>query len=370
MSRPPLELVGEGLATLSAYRTRPDAAPIKLDANESPWPLPDEARARLAEVLRDAPLHRYPDLLATELRAALAERMGAAPDELLLGVGSDEVIGILMAAFGQPRSGAARAVALYPSPSFVMYPITARVHGLEPVEVALREDWSLDLAGMRAAIEAHRPNLVFLATPNNPTGNAFDEEALLAIVEAAPDALVVIDEAYAPFRGHSHSRWVERHANVGVLATLSKVGLAGVRLGWIRMHRELVAEAEKARPPYNLGTLTQLAAQLFLREMPWVLDAQVQAIVAERSRLQDALRAIPGVRVHPSVANFLLIEVGDAPLLHAAMLARGVQLRAFSSEPRLARHLRVTVGTPEENDRLLAALREAIPEAVGEAESL
>ena len=367
MSGPPLEIVRAGLASLSAYRTRPDPAPIKLDANESPWPLPDVARARLGEVMRDAALNRYPDLLSRDVRAALADRMDAAPEELLLGVGSDEVIGILMAAFGQPRPGAARAVALHPSPSFVMYPITARVHGLDPIEVPLEEDWSLDVDAMRAAIEVHRPNLIFLATPNNPTGNALDEDALLAIVEAAPDALVVIDEAYAPFAGRSHSGWVDLHANVGVLRTLSKVGLAGLRLGWIRMHPALVVEAEKARPPYNLSTPTQLAAQLFLRDMPWILDEQVAAIVAERARLGDALASVEGLRVHPSEANFFLLEVQDAPRVHAGLLARGVQLRAFANEPRLARHLRATVGTPEENDRLLAALREAIAEAVAEA---
>jgi histidinol-phosphate aminotransferase len=360
MSEPPLEIAAEVLADLSAYRTKPDPAPIKLDANESPWPLPDAARARLAEVLGEAPLHRYPDLLARDVRRALAARLGAAPEELVLGVGSDEVIGVLMTALSRPRPGAARATVLYPTPTFVMYPITTRVHGLEPVEVPLRDDWSLDVDATCAAVAARRPNLVFLATPNNPTGNTFDDAALRAVVEAAPEALVVIDEAYGPFAGRSLNDWVDRHPNVAVLGTLSKVGLAGLRLGWVRLHPALANEVEKARPPYNLNLYAQLAARVVLEELPHVLDEQVERIVAERARLGEALAAIDGVRVFPSQANFFLVEVPDAAAVHARLLERGVQVRRFGSIPRLSRHLRVTVGTPEEDDRLIEALAKAL----------
>jgi histidinol-phosphate aminotransferase len=360
MSGPPLDIAGEALAGLSAYRTKPDPAEVKLDANESPWPLPDEARARLAEVLAEAPLHRYPDLLARDLRRALSRHVGAAPEELVLGVGSDEVIGILMTALGRPRPGAARATVLYPTPTFVMYPITTRVHGLEPVEVPLRDDWSLDVDATRDALAESRPNLVFLATPNNPTGNTFDDASLRAVVEAAPGALVVIDEAYAPFAGRSLNDWVDRHPNVAVLGTLSKVGLAGLRLGWVRLHPALATEVEKARPPYNLNLYAQLAARVLLEEMPEVLDAQVARIVAERARLGEALDAIDGVRAFPSAANFFLVEVPDAAAVHGRLLEQGVQVRRFASIPRLSRHLRVTVGTPEEDDRLLEALANAL----------
>lgn len=359
VDEPPLSIVREALRPLAAYRTKPDPAPVKLDANESPWPLPDDARARLVEVLRDAPLHRYPDLLARDVRRAIATYTDTPLDELVLGVGSDEVIGVMMAALGQPRPGAARATVLYPTPTFVMYPITSRVHGLEPVEVPLRDDWSLDVDATVDAIRAHRPNLLFFATPNNPTGNPFTDEALAAVVAAAPDALVVIDEAYAPFAGRTLGDWVATHPNVAVLGTVSKVGLAGLRLGWGRMHPALATEVEKARPPYNLSLLTQLAARVLL-SLGHVLDAQVERIVAERERLGAALAGIEGVRVHPSAANFFLIELDDAAGVHERLLERGVQVRRFGGEPRLARHLRVTVGTPEEDDRFLEALASAL----------
>lgn len=357
MSRPPLGIAGEALASLSAYHTPPDPAPIKLDANESPWPLPEAARRRLGEVLAELPLHRYPDGGATRLKAALAERLGARPEELLLGVGSDEVIGILLAAFDRPRPGAARPTVLFPTPTFVMYPITSRIQGFDPVEVPLDDAFGLDVEAMLEAIATHRPNLVFLASPNNPTGNAFEEAALRRIVEAAPDALVVIDEAYGPFAGRTHQGWVDEHPNVGVMSTLSKIGLAGLRVGWIRMHPELAHEAEKARPPYNLSLAAQRAATLFLEELSGVLDEAVARIVEERESLAARLDALEGLRMLPSAANFFLVEVPDAEAWRAALLEHGIQVRSFAKIERLRPYLRITVGTPAENLRLVEVLQ-------------
>lgn len=359
MSGPPLSIVGEALAPLVAYRAKPDPAPIKIDANESPWSLPEAARLRVAEVLAETPLHRYPDGAATELKAALAARLGARPEQLLLGAGSDEVIGILMAAFDRPRDGGKAAV-LYPTPTFVMYPVTSRVHGFTPLEVPLDESYGLDVPAIRAALADHATNLVFLASPNNPTGNRFGDQNIEEIIRAAPDALTIVDEAYVPFAGRSLGDWTERHPNMGVMGTLSKVGLAGLRVGWIRMHPELVLEAEKARPPYNLGVFTQRLATLFLTELADVLDGQVRAIVEARDELGAALGQIEGVRVAPSEANFFLIEVEDAAAIQAALRGRGILVRRFANDARLARSLRVTVGTPEENERFVAALRAGI----------
>jgi histidinol-phosphate aminotransferase len=357
---PPLHLVRDALAGLAAYRTPPDPPPIKLDANESPWPLPAEARARLAERLAEAELHRYPDLSAREVKRLIAARLGARPEELVLGVGSDEVIGMLMTSLAQPRARAARPAVVVPTPSFVMIPLTARVHGLEPIEVPLADDWSLDRPAMLAAIAEHRPNLVYLVSPNNPTGNALSDDEVRAMVEAAPESLVIIDEAYGPFAGASRGAWCERHPHVAVLGTLSKVGLAGLRVGWARMHPELAAQVEKARPPYNLNTYAQLAVQVILGELPHVLDDALARIVRERERLSQALSALPDLRVWPSEANFLLVESDEAEALHAALLATGIGVRRFASAPRLARHLRITVGTPEENDALVDALRHTL----------
>lgn len=368
---PPLSIVGERLRGLSPYRTPPHPAPTKLDANESPWGLPPAVKERLAAALAETPLHRYPDARSGALRQLLAARLDADPDELVLGVGSDEVISLLMAAFDRPRldatsqdttsqnaaAGGASASVVFPTPTFVMYPVAARIHGLAPEPVPLCPDWRLDRPAMLARIERARPNLIALPSPNNPTGNAFDDQDILAIVEASPDALVLIDEAYGPFSGRSLNGWVATHPNVAVMGTLSKIGLAGLRVGWVRLHRDLAAEVEKIRPPYNLNRLSERAAEVLLGEFSAVVDTQIEAICAERERLGDALRQLPTLRVAPSQANFFLVECeGSAELLYRALLEDGVQVRRFAAEPRLKSHLRITVGTPSENERLLAAL--------------
>ena len=350
-----LGLVGERFAELTAYTTRPEPAPVRLDANESPWPLSREARRAFLDVMAGAALNRYPDLFATRLRSALARRLGAQRSEVVCGVGSDEVIGLLMGVLDRPRLGAPQAVVLYPSPGFTMYGLTARVRGLAPVEVPLADDFTLDVRAMCRAIEEHRPNLIFIASPNNPTGNAFSDDDLRAVVLAAPDALVVLDEAYAPFAGRSLSAWVDEHPNVAVLGTLSKVGLAGLRVGWVRVRPSLASELEKARPPYNMATPSQEAAAVLLDDHADALDEAVRAIVEERERLASALSQ-RGLRVYPSDANFLLIEVGDAAAVHSRLLEAGVQVRRFARIERLSRHLRVTVGTSEDTAAFLSAL--------------
>lgn len=355
MSGPPLGIVGEALATLRAYVPKPASGALVLDANESPWPLPEEARRRLSEVLAEVPLHRYPDGAASELKAALAAKLGASVEELLVGVGSDEVISILMAAFDRAR-GEGRPTVLYPTPTFVMYAISARIHGFEPVGVPLDASFRLDVPAMERALGERAPNLVFLASPNNPTGTRFADDAIEAVVRASPGSLVVIDEAYAHFADRGVSELVKRHPNVAVMGTLSKVGLAGLRVGWVRMNEALIAEAEKARPPYNLNSLSQRAATLFLTELAEVLDVHVARIVTARAELFEELAAIEGVRVVPSQANFILIDVGDAGAAHRGLLERGIQVRRFADDRRLAGMLRVTVGTSEENHRFIGAL--------------
>lgn len=358
--KPPLERIRPALGPMSAYHP-PSAPPVKLDANESPWPLPAEARALVAAAVADVPLHRYPDVRADELRAAIAARYGGAPDELVIGAGSDEVIAILMLACARPG-----AVALFPEPTFVMYRVSATTHGLTPVGVPLRDDWSLDVDAMVAAIEARSPALVFLATPNNPTGNAFDERDVRTILAAAPGSIVVIDEAYQAFAGRSLAHLCEEHPNAAALGTLSKIGLAAARVGWARMHRALAHEVDKARQPYNLNALSQRLACLALGDLAPVLERHVAAIVAERARLAAALGAFDALTVFPSQANFLWVRVdGDAGALCDALRGDGVGVRAFGGDASGAGHVRVTVGTPGEDDRLLAALPAALAAAAG-----
>jgi histidinol-phosphate aminotransferase len=360
MTSPLAPLIRRTLAPLSAYKAFAQPFPAKLDANESPWSLPPAARARIAERLSLLDYNRYPDAGAHELREALAGRLGADdPDSLVLGVGSDEPIAMLMRTLSEPKQGQARARVLFPDPSFVMYEMRAIVEDLEPVAVALDGAFQLDMERMAQSIERARPNLIFLASPNNPTGNCFRSEDIERTIELAPDALVVIDEAYGAFSGRTLSPLMARFPNVAVMGTLSKIGFAAARVGWVRLPRELADAVEKSRQPYNLNSLSQAVATLALTELWPTLEAQIAAIREERTRLGEALAELPRLTLFPSDANFFLVRVErDAQELAARLLERGVSVRAFkSASSRLAGHLRITVGTPAENDLLLANLR-------------
>jgi histidinol-phosphate aminotransferase len=307
-------------------------------------------------------LERYPDARASELKARIAERTGARPESLLVGTGSDEVIALLMTALARPQARAPQPVVLVPTPTFVMYKVTARAHGWKVVEVPLDPAWDLDSSAMTRAIEVTVPNLVFVASPNNPTGNAMSEDRIAALALGAPEALVVVDEAYLDYSGKpSLRRWRERFPNLAVLRTLSKVGLAGLRVGWLEADEALVAEIDKVRQPFNVSTTTQAAAAAVLAEAWTEVQAEVAAVVRERERVARAVAALPGFDVTRSDANFLWIGTPKpARETFDALLARGVLVRSFhGAGGRLANRLRVTVGTPEENDAFLEALRSA-----------
>ncbi len=340
------------IRALSAYHVPEAAGLIKLDAMENPFPWPEELRAAWLDRLRDVPLNRYPDPAGRALVARLREAMAIPADQaVLLGNGSDELIQIIaLAVAGEGRS------VLAPAPSFVMYEMIARFAGLDFVGVPLRADFSLDLPAMRAAIARHRPAVIFLAYPNNPTGNHWARADVEAVLDAAP-GLVVVDEAYEPFADDSFMADLGRWPHLLVMRTLSKFGLAGLRLGYLCGPADWLAEFDKLRLPYNINVLTQVTAA-FALEHKAVFDAQAEAIRAERARLAAALAALPGLMVHPSAANFLLLRVpaGRADALHAGLRAAGVLVKNLSGAGGLlADCLRVTVGTPAENDALLAA---------------
>ncbi|MEO0326488.1 MAG: histidinol-phosphate transaminase [Myxococcota bacterium] len=353
-------------ATLVKYGVPQNAAfEAKLDANESPYTLSPELREGLARRLADLSLHRYPDAAATQLRQRLAASLAASPEELVLGTGSDEVIAMLINAFAGPE----RAV-LFPGPSFVMYAITARSHGVRPVEVPLAADFRLDEEALRRALEAEAPAVAFYASPNNPTGNVFDEAVLGRLARAFPATLHVVDEAYGPFRRAaggdapaSHVGLLRTHGNVALLGTLSKIGLAGLRVGWLRARPALAAEIEKSRQPFNLNAPAQAAATYVLEAGEEELAARIGAIVEARGALLRGLEALPGVTPFPTEANFVLFRLAegtDASRFKASLAERGVAVRVFTRHPRLAGHVRVTVGTPEENALFLLALAELL----------
>ncbi len=346
------------LAELRPYRVPPEPPATKLDANESPWPLPPEARALLAAALHTMDLHRYPDGRAMELRNALAWGLGGTPDEYVLGVGSDELISLLATAMSNPRPGAPRPVVVFPEPTFVMYGMTSRAHGWETVGVPLDDTWSLDLPIMLETLERVRPNIVYYATPNNPTGNDFAHEAIETLVTSFPDTLHVIDEAYGAYSDQSFATLCQKHPQCALMGTLSKVGFAAIRVGWIRLPEPLAYELEKVRQPFNLNAISQRIATLALTELSPMLEEQITLVVAERERLEARLSQYDALRCFPSNANFILVESAvDVTELCSRLLDREIAVRRFSGgDSRLRRCIRITVGTPRENERLIEAL--------------
>jgi histidinol-phosphate aminotransferase len=325
---------------------------VKLDAMENPYPLPEQLRRELAEVLAHADLNRYPEPSGRKLRELLARKMRVPQGmELLLGNGSDDLIQIVTLALARPG-----AAMMFPVPTFVMYGMNATLTGMRAVAVPLREDFSFDAEDFVARMHAERPALVFLAYPNNPTGVLYPEEDVLKVIRAA-EGLVVIDEAYHVFAGKSFMPRLPEFPNLVIIRTVSKLGLAGIRLGYLAGRPEWVAEFNKVRQAYNVGVLTQAAA-LFALERLEVLEAQAALIRAQREELGKALAALKGITVFPSQANFFLLRVPQAERVFERLRRQGVLVRNL--HPGVAGCLRITVGTPDENRILLTALREAL----------
>lgn len=343
----------------SAYPVAPSAADvIKLDAMECPYPLPPRVRQAIADAVSATPLNRYPQADLSALKAEVAAAFGVPPEaDLLFGNGSDELIHLLVQACCEPGD-----TVLSPWPSFVYFEMAARFDHARFEGVPLTADLELDLPAMLAAIEQHQPKLVFLALPNNPTGGLWSDEAVEAILQAAP-GLVVIDEAYQPFAGHSWMPRVARLPNAVVMRTVSKIGLAGLRFGYLAGHPDWIAQIDKVRPPYNVDVLTQAVLRAVLRDKA-VLDEQAARLRADREPLARALAALPGVRVYPSAGNFILARFSgklDGNAVHLALKTRKILIRNFSAaHPLLANCLRISVGTPEENAALLAALQDIL----------
>jgi histidinol-phosphate aminotransferase len=336
---------------------------VRLDANEAPPLTSPCVRDAVARAVERTALERYPDARARELKARIAERTGARPEELLVGTGSDELISLLLIALARPRPPAPRVAVVVPAPTFVMYRITARTHGALAVEVPLDASWDLDVGAMKSAIERMQPSVVFVASPNNPTGNRMTDARLEALLASAGDALFVLDEAYVDYAGPSLRTWRARHPRLGILRTLSKVGLAALRIGWLEADEGLVREVDKARQPFNVSATSQAAAAAVLGEAWGEVQAHVAGIVQERARVGAAIRAMPGFDVTPSDANFLWVATPrPAAEVHGALLERGILVRSFhAAGGRLAARLRVTIGTPAENDALLGALAGVVP---------
>lgn len=347
--------IRQDIRELSAYHVADASGMVKLDAMENPYVWTDELRQQWKELLTQTDVNRYPDPSGHQLKQQLRQVMGVPADmEIMLGNGSDEIIQIIAMAL----SGSGRSI-LSVDPGFVMYKMIATFCGMKYIGVSLKEDdFSLDVPAILQAMDQHQPAVVFLAYPNNPTGNLFDEQQVIKVIEAAP-GLVVIDEAYAPFTDETFMNRLGQYDNLVVMRTVSKMGLAGLRLGFLAGPADWLNEFEKLRLPYNINTLTQLSAELAMKNHT-VFDEQTARIRQQRSLVNAGLTQMDGLKVYPSDANFILIKTGSgqAKRIHDGLREKGILIKQLDgSAPMLQDCLRITIGTEEENRLLLSALK-------------
>lgn len=350
--------IRQDIQSMHAYAIQPSDGMVKLDAMENPYSLPDALKAELGHRLGQLAVNRYPAAQIEQLRKKLIDHVQLPTGyDLMLGNGSDELISLLAIACDVPN-----ASILAPVPGFVMYAMSAQLQGLAFHGVPLRADFELDEAAMLEAIRHHKPALLYLAYPNNPTANLWDAEVMNRLITAQGEhgGLVVIDEAYQPFASKSYLPEMQRCPHVLLMRTLSKFGLAGVRIGYLMGATALIADINKVRPPYNISILNAECA-MFALEHQAVFAAQAQCIRAERTLLLAKLSAMPDVRVYPSEANMILIRVPNAERCFEALKVRGILVKNVSKmHPLLHNCLRLTVGTPDENRQLLTALHASL----------
>ena len=350
--------IRQDVKSMHAYAIQDSKGFIKLDAMENPFRLPPQLQQELGQRLGRVAINRYPVQSTADVVAALSRHVQLpAGCKLMLGNGSDELIDLLSVACDVPG-----ATVLAPLPGFVMYAMAAQLRGLQFVGVPLTPAFELDAAAMLAAIDQHRPALTYIAYPNNPTANLFDDAVIDSIVAAvgAQNGLVVFDEAYQPFSSRSWLQRMAQHEHVLVMRTLSKFGLAGVRLGYLCGNAALIDEIDKVRPPYNVSVLNA-EATLFALDHADEYQRQAKLLREERARLQRQLQAISGVQAFNSEANMILVRVPDSSAAFEGMKTRGVLVKHIAGlHPLLANCLRLTVGTPEENDAMIAALKASL----------
>ena len=362
--------IRQDIVSMHAYAIQESRGMVKLDMMENPHQLSLELRAELGRRLGALALNRYPDGRVNDLRVALAD-YAEMPNgfDIMLGNGSDELIALLALACDVPPSAAngfKPASILAPVPGFVMYAMSAQFQGLTFHGVPLTADFELDLPAMLEAIRIQQPSITYLAYPNNPTANLWDDVVIERIIEAVGEVggLLVMDEAYQPFSSRSYIDRVARHSHVLLMRTLSKFGLAGVRLGYMMGSKALIAEIDKLRPPFNVSVLNTECA-LFALEHREVFAAQAKDICGQRAMLLQAFSETPGVCAYPSDANMILLRIlGEGDRAHAVfegMKARKVLVKNVSRmHPLLSNCLRVTVGTNDENRQMLLALHQSL----------
>lgn len=340
-------LVRPNIENLTAYQAKEIPCAVKLDANEGPFGVNVDRR-----ILRQIETNRYPDPEGKALKRAIARNLGIGPAQILLGNGSDELISYLITTFGGP--------VLYPVPTFSMYGIIAQALNEPRIAVPLDREFDLDLAGIRAEIRNRKPKLIFLSSPNNPTGNCFSAEKILRVIELVKgSAIVILDEAYQPFAGtRGFIPFLRDYEHLVIMRTLSKIGLAGIRVGFLIAREEIIEEVNKVRLPFNVNAISQAIAVHALTVLRTSLKRTIKTVVRERERLFRALSSIPGLTPYPTEANFILFRVDHADRVYRRLLKKGILVRNMQGV--VDGCLRVTVGRPEENTFFLDTLKRVL----------
>lgn len=341
--------VNTGIRELSAYSVPHIDCSIKLDGNESPFNLFGGIWELNSKWISDIELNRYPDPSCAELREKISAHTGVQQDGITLGNGSDELIQMLAECF----TGGSGTV-LVPTPTFSMYRISSTALGAEVIQTELDEAFDIAPGPIKKIIYEHDPDLLFFATPNNPTGNCFSKNRLKEVIEAT-SGLVVLDEAYCDYSGVSYLDLLDQYENVVVLRTMSKIGFAALRLGILLSSPVIAAEINKVRLPYNINTMSQVIASRVFDNYE-VVERKVEIITQEREKLYRSISEIEGAEIYPSDANFFLVRVGDSNAVFEELVKRSILVRRMDGVERLSDCLRITVGKPEENSALVDAL--------------
>jgi histidinol-phosphate aminotransferase len=355
------KFVRPNIRSLKAYEAKEIPCKVKLDANESPYSAISDQRSAFNVGKIYEALNRYPDPEAMALKKNVSKYFGTRSENILQGNGSDELIYYLITTFGGP--------VLYPVPTFSMYGIIAQAIGEKTIEIPLDEEFDLDFEKIIKAIKKFRPKLIFLSSPNNPTGNCFSSDRILKIIESTSSlvtpmgrrrhsllSLVVVDEAYQPFSSEmGFLPFLKDYKNLVIMRTLSKIGLAGLRTGFLIADEGIIKEVNKVRLPFNVNSLSQAIAGETLKDRK-ALQNQIKSIISERERLFNELSKMEGIKPYPSEANFILFRIKDPDRIYRALLKKGVLVRNMKGV--VDGCLRVTVGTPEENRIFLKALKD------------
>lgn len=343
------KLIKPNIRSLRAYQAEEILCRIKLDANESPYSAISGQPSAVSFQKNLQVLNRYPDPQAASLRKLMAKDLKVKPQNILHGNGSDELISCLITTFGGP--------VLYPVPTFSMYGIISQALGERKIEIPLDDKFDIDTDAFVKSIKRRNPKLLFLSSPNNPTGNCFSEDRILKIIRQSK-GLVIVDEAYQPFSDKkSFVPLIKKYENLIVLRTLSKIGLAGLRVGFMIAGTDIINEVNKVRLPFNVNSLSQKVAAEALQNKSQ-MRSDIRLIISERKRLFKELAGMDGIKPYPSDANFIFFNVEDGDRVHSGLLSKGVLIRNMKGVAEGC--LRVTVGAPAENAAFLKALKQIL----------